>query len=111
MSIIVERKTLLDTLQKISGPTVGKSNFPIFSTVLIEFLDRKTKFTTTDLELTIIAQLDISSEVKQKICVSLMKLLSILKEFSLEEVNLKPQKNFLLITLNLPMNYPSKLYS
>ena len=100
MNIKINRKILLESLQKVIGPATGKTTFPIFSAVLIEFYDKKIRFISTDLELTVISQMDISdvSEGKESFCVSLMKLISILKEFSSLEVTLKTQKNFLWIT-------------
>lgn len=98
MDIVVSRKKIVEVLQKISAPTTTKSTFPIFSTVLIEILDKKIHFTTTDLELTITSQMQTNSEAQNVFCVSLTKLLSILKEFSHEQISLKPQKSFLWIT-------------
>lgn len=99
-SIIVSRSELIEALQKVSGPTTGKISFPVFSSVFIECFQDKIKFTTTDLELTMTTQIETkeADEKKTVFCVSLQKLLSILKEFSQGEVELKPQKNFLWIT-------------
>lgn len=100
MNIKINRKVLLESLQKVTGPATGKTTLPIFSSVLIEIYDRKIRFISTDLELTVISHMDIADalEEKESFCVSLMKLISILKEFSSPEVTLKTQKNFLWIT-------------
>ncbi len=95
--IVIERSKLLNTLQKLNIPTL-KSSFPILSTVLIEIEEEKIKFTTTNLELTVISQIKVLSRIRQSFCVSLVKFLSILKEFSEERVSLSLQKNFLWIT-------------
>jgi len=97
--IIVDRKMLIEALQKIIGPTTGKISFPVFSSVLIEQTNKGLKFITTDLELTMTAQIDVDAplEKRESFCVSLPKLLSILKEFSEEKIEMKPQKNFLWI--------------
>ncbi len=98
--IIVDRKMLIDTLQAISGPTTGKITFPIFSAVLIEPLNKGLRFITTDLELTMSAQIEVDEQTDKKdsFCVSLPKFLSLIKEFSEEKVEMKLQKNFLWIT-------------
>jgi len=96
--IIVNRKKLVDNLHKISGPTQSKSTFPIFSTVLIDIQDNTMTFTTTDLEMTMIATMETGTKKQEPFCVSLKKFLSILKEFSSDEVTLKVEKNFLWIT-------------
>ncbi|MBN2120219.1 MAG: DNA polymerase III subunit beta [Candidatus Omnitrophica bacterium] len=98
MNIVLDRKLLINLLHKTISPTVSKTNFPILSTVLIDFSDKKMKVTATDLELTIISYLEISQDIKASFCVSLTKFLSILKELSSVEVTLKLQKNFLWIT-------------
>lgn len=98
MDIVVDRKRFIDVLQKISAPTTTKTTFPIFSTVLIDISGKKINFTTTDLELTLTSQMQIKQETQKTFCVSLAKLLSILKEFNQEQVSLKPQKGFLWIT-------------
>jgi DNA polymerase-3 subunit beta len=98
MNIIIDRRLLISILQRMVAPTVSKTNFPILSTILIEPQDKKIKFTTTDLELTIISYIESNQEAGQSFCVSLVKFLSILKEFSSEKVALKLQKNHLWIT-------------
>jgi len=55
-------------------------------------------FTTTDLEMTMVATMESTAQKQEAFCVSLKKFLSILKEFSSEEVTLKVEKNFLWIT-------------
>ena len=98
MNIIIDRKLLISVLQCMTAPTVSKTNFPILSTVLIEFLDKKIRFTTTDLELTIISQIETDHQLNESFCVSIAKFLSILKEFNTPQVALKRQKNHLWIT-------------
>jgi len=98
MNIVIDRMELVNVLQRMGTPAASKANFPVLSTVLMEFLDNKIRFTTTDLELTIISQLNISQEIKESFCVSLTKFLSVLKEFTSEAVTLKIQENLLWIT-------------
>ena len=98
MNIVVRRRSLINALQKMSVSTASKTNFPILSTVLIEFVNKTVKFITTDLELTIISQLEMEQEANEAFCVSLMKFLSILKEFTADEITLKYQQNILWIT-------------
>lgn len=96
--IVIDRKLLIDRLQKVIGPTTGKTTFPIFSTALIEITNRKIRFTTTDLELTMISEIEAASAQTTTFCVSVAKFLAILKEFSAETVSLDIQKTFLWIT-------------
>ena len=97
-SIKVERRRLIEVLQKLNIISLGKTTFPVLSTVLIKGGDKKIKFTSTNLELTITSQIEIPSEFNQSFCVSLVKFLSILKEFTSEIVDLRLEKNFLWIT-------------
>jgi DNA polymerase-3 subunit beta len=94
----INRKLLVDNLQNISGPTQSKSTFPIFSSVLIDIQGNKISLTTTDLEMTMITEIEQTQSTKQEsFCVSHKKFLSILKEFNTEIVTLKIEKNFLWI--------------
>ncbi|MCD6539293.1 MAG: DNA polymerase III subunit beta [Candidatus Omnitrophica bacterium] len=97
-SIKVEKRKLIEILQKLNIVSSGKATLPVLSTVLIKGEGRKIKFTFTNLELTIISQIEIPSEFNQSFCVSLVKFLSILKELTSEVVDLRLEKNFLWIT-------------
>lgn len=96
--IIVERKRLLETLQKISGPTLTKTTFPVFSMTLVELIPGKLKLSTTDLELTVISEISVEHSLKKGICVPFKKFLAIIKEFSEKEVQLWIQENILWIS-------------
>ena len=61
MKITVSRSLLSDALRKVQGLAAGKNSLPILSNVKIEAHDQKAKFTTTDLDITVV--LDITCNV------------------------------------------------
>ena len=57
MKVTVSRSLLSDALRKVQGLASGKGSLPILSNVKIEAADQKMKFTTTDLDLSVVAEI------------------------------------------------------
>ena len=57
MKITVSRSLLSDALRKVQGIAAGKNSMPILSNVKIEATEQKAKFTTTDLDLTVVNEI------------------------------------------------------
>ena len=57
MKVTVSRSLLSDALRKVQGLASGKGALPILSNVKIEAADQKMKFTTTDLDLSVVAEI------------------------------------------------------
>jgi len=96
--IRINRKQLVENLKKISGPTMSKSTFPIFSHVLMEISPTKASFSATDLEMSIVTEIDGAFIGESSFCVQYKKIISILNELSDEEISLDVKNNVLWIT-------------
>ena len=57
MKITVSRSLLSDALRKVQGLASGKNSLPILSNVKIEAHEQKAKFTTTDLDLSVVMEI------------------------------------------------------
>ena len=57
MKITVSRSLLADALRKVQGLASSKSSLPILSNVKVEAFDQKAKFTTTDIDLTVVLEI------------------------------------------------------
>ena len=57
MKITVSRSLLSDALRKVQGLAAGKNTLPILSNVKMEAADQKMKFTTTDLDISVVAEI------------------------------------------------------
>jgi len=97
MKFLIKKEILLEKLQKITGPTSFKQNFPILSGVLISTQNNKLKFITTDLDITIISLQEAKIEEEGKMVISMKRLLSIVRELPSCELTLQSSKNNLLI--------------
>ncbi|MBD3245650.1 MAG: DNA polymerase III subunit beta [Candidatus Omnitrophica bacterium] len=97
MKFIINKERLLETLQKVQGPTTSKQNFPILNSVLISAEARKIKFFSTDLDTTILSFLDVSAEETGKVAVPMRRFLGIVRELPSGEVSVEKLKNTLCI--------------
>lgn len=97
MKILIKQNILLDSLQKVLGPTTTKQNYPILNNVLIETEENKLKLTTTDLDITIVSFLEANIINSGKIVVPLRQIISITRELPHQEISLELIKNNLLI--------------
>ena len=98
MVFLIKQNILLDGLNKASGPTTTKQNFPVLNSVLIETTNNnKIKLTTTDLNTTIITTLDAQILKQGKILVPFKQFISIIHEFPQNEITLELLKNNLSI--------------
>jgi len=93
MEVIIKQSELLDVLQKVTGPTTTKQNFPILTSVLIETYEDQLKLTTTDLDNTIISFSKANIIKPGKVVVSFKKLISIIRELPTQEITLELVKN------------------
>jgi DNA polymerase-3 subunit beta len=97
MKFLIKKEVLLEKLQRISGPTSSKQNFPILNSVLISTQENKLKFITTDLDTTIISFQEAKIEEKGEVAVLMKRLLSIVRELPSSELIVQSNKNNLLI--------------
>ncbi len=97
MKINIEKNLLVDALNKIVGPTTTKQNFPILSSVLLLAEENKVKFTTTDLDVSIMALQEAEVKESGTIAVPMKRFFSIARELPSEKVKIEKVKNNLLI--------------
>lgn len=99
MKFNIKQSSIIDSIQKIQGPTFSKQNFPILNCILIEAFKNKVKMTTTDLDTTIIINntKDVIIEEEGKIAIPAKRFISIIKELPKEEIFIESFKNNLLI--------------
>lgn len=97
MEFILNKEILLEILQQIVGPTTTKQNFPILNSVIIQTIKNKIKFTTTDLDVTIIVFQDGEVTEEGKTAIPMKRFLSIIRELPSHEISVKAIKNNLLI--------------
>ena len=57
MKITVSRSLLADALRKVQGLASGRNSMPILSNVKIEAKDQKARFTTTDLDISVVLEI------------------------------------------------------
>jgi DNA polymerase-3 subunit beta len=97
MKFSIEQSSLLEVLQKIQGPTSLKQNFPILNCILTESLEDKIKFTTTDLDITVIFYTTGEVFEKGKIAIPAKNFIPIIRELPKKKVTIEIIKNNLLI--------------
>ncbi|MCP4653439.1 MAG: DNA polymerase III subunit beta [Candidatus Omnitrophica bacterium] len=97
MKFIINRDTLLETLQKALGPTTTKQNLPVLNDILITTSNEKLKLVTTDLDITTISLLKPKIIEEGKITVPMKRFLAIIRELPSNEVTVQTLKNNLLI--------------
>ena len=97
MKFIIEKEALLETLQKVLGPTTTKQNFPALNSVFISSTQSNLKLVTTDLDTTIITIQKASVEEKGKAAIPMKKFISIIRELPSREITMEATKNNLLI--------------
>jgi len=98
MRFIISQNKLIEVLEKVSGPISSKQNFPVLNCVLIEALQDKIKFTTTDLDSSIITYLTTSIEKEGKAAVPFKRLISIVRELPKQEITVEKIKESLCIS-------------
>ena len=97
MKFFINQIILLERLQKIQGPTSFKQNFPILNCILIEAKGQVIKFTTTDLNTTIIKNIKGLIEEEGIIAVQAKHFISIIRELPSKEITFELIKNNLFI--------------
>jgi len=97
MKFIIKKEALLDNLQKVLGPTTTKQNFPILNTVLLNTVNNKIKFTTTDLNISIISLQEANIIEQGQAAVSMKSFIAIVRELPPQEITVEKSKNILLI--------------
>lgn len=97
MKLIIKKENILEKLSRGVGPTTTKQNFPILNSVLLSIDNKKLKYTTTDLDTTIISFDEINSTDTGQIAVPMKRFLSIIRELPQEDIALEKVKNNLLI--------------
>ncbi len=96
MKILINREVLEEMLVSLSGG-VSTKNLQILSFVLIEALDKKVRFTVTDLDITITHTKNSNIQEKGSICVPFKNIVSIVKFLPNSEVVLDAHDNKLWI--------------
>lgn len=79
MNIIINRETILPPLQQVIGAVERKSTSPILANVLMQSEKNKISLTATDLEIELIAYLDVSCEEEFSTTLPARKLFDICK--------------------------------
>ena len=97
MKIVINKEILVDSLQKILGPTTTKQNFPILSAVFVSCDSETLKLTTTDLDTTIISSQKANIVEPGDIVVPMKRLFSIIRELPSEEITIETTKTNLMI--------------
>ncbi len=97
MKTLIQKDKLEEILQNLSGPTLNKQSLPILNSVLLETSKNKLKLTTTDLDTTIIAHLDVSIIKEGKVLLPFKQFFSTVRELPPKEITIELIKNNLLI--------------
>lgn len=97
MKFDINQNILIETLQKLQGPTSFRQNFPVLNCILIETGEGKIKLTTTDLDITIISYIDASVKKEGKVAVPAKHFIPIIRELPREDISFELVKNNLLI--------------
>ncbi len=98
MKLRISKEELLNHLQAIIGPAITKQQSPILSSVLIEAREREVKFTSTDLDITIISKYKGEIIEPGSIAVPTKRFFSIIRELPPKEISIEKKKQTLLIT-------------
>ena len=86
MKLNVDRDTLLKPLQAVQGVVERRQTLPILANVLMHSHEGKFSVTATDMELELIASLDLDSEVDGEVTVPARKLIDICRALPPEAV-------------------------
>ncbi len=97
MKFIINKDLLVESLQKVLGPATTKQNFPMLGSVLITSTENILKFTTTDLDTTIISLQETEILESGKIAVPMKQFFSIVRELPPQKITIHKSKNNLLI--------------
>jgi len=97
MNIVMDRKTLLDALNKVSTVIPSNSPMPVIQGVLI-VADEKVTFIGTDLEKTMYVEKTAQVEEKGSIVIPLKQFQSAVSKFTADEVKIKVKENAAKIT-------------
>jgi len=97
MKFVITKEILVETLQKILGPSTTKQNFPVLNSVFLETSKNRLKLTTTDLDVSFIASIEAQIKEDGKIAVPMKRLLAICRELPACEITIETNKNNLLI--------------
>ncbi len=98
MKFNINKEILVDTLQKVLGPTTTKQNFPVLNSVLLTCQDDTITFTATDLDTTITSSQKGGVVNSGKVLVPMKRLLSIVRELPPQEITVEATKSSLLIS-------------
>jgi DNA polymerase-3 subunit beta len=93
MKITISKNKLMAALSKVQGAVGSVHTMPILSSVLIKAEDGYLKLTTTNLEVSIIEEIEAETVVEGSICLPAKKLLDIVKEAPGAEVAISKAKN------------------
>ena len=97
MKIVLSQNKLYTVLQYMSGPTIIRQNLPILNSVFLETTKNQLKLTTTNLDITILAFLDVNILTPGKILLPFKQFFSTIRELPSQEITLELVKNNLLI--------------
>lgn len=97
MKFNINKEILVESLQKVLGPTTTKQNFPILGSVLIATTSDKVILTATDLDTTIICSQKGDIVTSGKVAIPMKRFLSIARELPPGEITLEATKTSLLI--------------
>ena len=97
MKFIINKDTLVDNLQKVLGPTTTKQNDPILSSILLSGSGKNVRFTTTDLDVSIISLTGADVVNQGEIAIPMKRFFSLVRELPPKDVVVEKLKNNLLI--------------
>ncbi|MDP2924397.1 MAG: DNA polymerase III subunit beta [Candidatus Omnitrophota bacterium] len=97
MKFTINKEVLLESLQKVLGPTTTKQNFPILNSVLITSIDNKIKLVATDLDVTVVSFQEADVAAKGKTAIPMKRFISIVRELPSQNITIELIKNNLLI--------------
>lgn len=115
MRIIIDKNTLLLPISKVVSITEKRSLMPILSNILIDFHKDSTTIYSTDLEVTVITQVECSVEIERKVVIHGKKFLEILRELDPGDIELvfneslmtiKQKKTEIVLSLQDPEEFP-----
>jgi len=93
MNIILDKNILLAPITKLVSITERKSIMPILSNILIDFEKKETKIISTDIELSAIIKNEFQSGYEKKVVVHGRKIVEILREMEMGEIELEIKEN------------------
>lgn len=98
MEINIDKKTLLIEVSKVIGATEKKVTMPILSNILLKAQKNNITIIGTDLEVTIISNIECDVVSEGKVSVPAKKFYDYIRELPERDINIKKEAGFIVIT-------------